>query len=346
MAKRDTAIETLRGLAVILMVCGHVIGSTGKVGMEVADDSWWRHFYLTLSPYRMPLFTTISGFVYAIRPISRSTVGDFALGKFRRLVLPLLFVSTLVYFASWGMGRGMPFRPEHFYKIYYLPFDLFWFLQAIILIFVYVSVAEVFDLMKTRAGWAMSLAAVSVGYLTLPRTTFFSFHSSLYLLPFFVLGLGLHRFGETCRNWPVRLVLMAGFATTLGLFQARIVHGWDPGIYAERAMFLVAGISGCALVFQPRVENRWLAWMGSYAYGIYLLHILFVAGSRIALRRLTNDTVPHGILFPVGLALGLCMPILVERSVQHVPWVKLLFFGQRSRSVALPVTAPSPRAAA
>ncbi len=346
MAKRDTAIETLRGLAVVLMVCGHVVGSTGRVGMEVADDSWWRHFYLTLSPYRMPLFTTISGFVYAIRPISRSGAGDFALGKFRRLVLPFLFVSTLVYFASWGMGRGMPFRTEHFYKIYYLPFDLFWFLQAIILIFIYVSVAELLDLTKTRAGWMMSLAAVSVGYLTLPRTTFFSFHSSLYLLPFFMLGLGLNRFGDAFRSLVVRSVLVAGFAATLVLFQARFVLGWEPSIYMDRAMFLVAGISGCALLFQPRFENRWLAWMGGYAYGIYLLHIIFVAGSRIALRRLTNDAVPHGVLFPIGLALGLSMPILIERNVQTMPWLKLLVFGQRSRPVTLPVPAPSPRAAA
>ena len=346
MAKRDTAIETLRGLAVVLMVCGHVIGATGKVGMEVADDSWWRHFYLMLSPYRMPLFTTISGFVYALRPITRSTAGDFALGKFRRLMLPFLFVSTLVYFASWGMGRGLPFSPEHFYKIYYLPFDLFWFLQAIILIFFYVSVAELFDLMKTRTGWLMSLVAVGIGYLTLPRTTFFSFHSSLYLLPFFVLGLGLHRFGETFRNWPVRFALVAGFGATLVLFLARNMFGWTPDIYAERAMFLVAGISGCALVFQPRVEVRWLAWMGTYAYGIYLLHILFVAGSRIALQRLTNDTIPDGLVFAIGLALGLFIPIVIERSVQNMPWIRLLVFGQRSRAVTLPVQAPSPRAAA
>ncbi len=314
--------------------------------MEVADDSWWRYFYLTLSPYRMPLFTTISGFVYALRPITPSTAGDFALGKVRRLGLPFLTVSTLVFFASWGMGRGMPFRVEHFYKIYYLPFDLFWFLQAIILIFVYVSVAELFDLMKTRTGWLVTLVMVGVGYLVLPRTTVFSFHSSLYLLPFFMLGVGLRRFGDTFRNWPVRLGLIAGFLATFVLFQWRHALGWEPSLHVERAMFLVAGTSGCALLFQPRFENRWLAWMGSYAYGIYLLHILFVAGSRIALRRLTDDAVTPLIVFPVGLALGLVMPIVIERSLGNLALVRLLIFGQRGRTVTLPVPASSPRAAA
>jgi len=345
MAKRDNAIETLRGLAVVLMVCGHVIGATSKVGMEVADDSWWRYFYLTLSPYRMPLFTTISGFVYALRPITWNTAGEFALGKIRRLVLPLLFVSTLVFFASWGMGRGMPFPVEHFYKIYYLPFDLFWFLQAIILIFIYVSAAELLEMMKSRSGWIASLAGVSVGYLILPRTTIFSFHSSLYLLPFFVLGLGLNRFGNTFRNWPIRLTLIAGFTVALVLFQRRYLFGWEPNPYLERLMYLGAGGCGCALLFQPRLENRSLAWMGKYAYGIYLLHILFVAGSRIALRRLTNDAIPDSVIFSIGLALGLVIPIGIERSAQNMPWVKLLIFGQRSRPVSVPVPAP-PAAAA
>jgi fucose 4-O-acetylase-like acetyltransferase len=345
MAKRDTAIETLRGLAVILMVSGHVVGSTGNVGMEVADDSWWRHFYLALSPYRMPLFTTISGFVYALRPITWNTAGEFATGKVRRLVLPLLCVSTIVFFASWAMGRGMPFSFSHFYKIYYRPFDLFWFLQAIILIFIYVSVAELFDLMKSRAGWAMSLVAVSIAYLTLPRTTLFSFHSSLYLLPFFVLGLGLQRFGDAFRGWPVRFALGVGFSATFVLFLQRNAFGWQPDLYSERLMFLVAGLSGCALLFQPRFEVRWLAKMGAFAYSIYLLHILFVAGSRIALRRITGDAIPDLVLFPICLALGLAVPILIERSVQHLPWVKLLILGQRSRPVALPVPASPPQAA-
>jgi peptidoglycan/LPS O-acetylase OafA/YrhL len=67
--QKDSAIQSLRGLAVILMVCGHVIGSTRANGMQVADRSAWRLFYLALKDLRMPIFTVISGFVYAMRPI-------------------------------------------------------------------------------------------------------------------------------------------------------------------------------------------------------------------------------------------------------------------------------------
>ena len=60
---KELSIETLRGLAIVLMVMGHVIGSKSNGGLQVSDDSWYRYFYLTLSPLRMPLFTVISGYV-------------------------------------------------------------------------------------------------------------------------------------------------------------------------------------------------------------------------------------------------------------------------------------------
>lgn len=346
MAKRDTAIETLRGLAVILMVAGHVIGATAEIEMEVPDDSWWRYAYFTTTPYRMPLFTTISGFVYALRPISWSTAGDFAAGKARRLLVPFVVVSTLVFGASLLMGRGMPYKAAEFYKIYYLPFDMFWFLQAILLVFVYVAAVELLELMRTPQTWAASLTAAGLAYLVLPRTTFFSFHSSLYLLPFFVLGLGLQRFSALFRSPAMRCCLVAGFLVTFGMFQAQRALGWHVSIYTERLLFLVAGISACALAFQPRLESRWLAWLGSYAFGIYLLHIIFVSGSRILFQRFTGGTTPYWLVFPVGLTLGLAMPVLIERNLNGAQWLTLLVFGQKSRRVALPLPEPAPRATA
>ena len=336
MAKRDAGIETLRGLALVLMVAGHVIGAHQKIGMHVADDSWWRYFYVTLAPYRMPLFTTISGFVYALRPITRDTVVDFATGKVRRLLVPFVTVATLAYLAAWTMHEGLPYAPPHMWKIYCMPFSVFWFLQAIMLIFVYVGVADLLQLMRSRAGWLLSLTTASVAYLVLPRTTVFSFHSSLYLLPCFVLGVGLNRFSSAFAGWSVRGVLLMLFAGSFALFQCRWL-GWEPALLMERGLYLAAGTSGCALLFQVRRPFRPLAWLGKYAYGVYLVHIVFVSISHQFLHR-TVGQVPSWLEFIVGLPISLVVPILIERSVQGLPWVPLLIFGQRTR-VPLPVPA-------
>ena len=82
---KDQSVETLRGMAIILVVMGHVIGSDNTGGMKVPDDSFLRHLYFTFEYLRMPLFTMISGWVYALHPVSQSNWNDFTIKKIRRI---------------------------------------------------------------------------------------------------------------------------------------------------------------------------------------------------------------------------------------------------------------------
>jgi fucose 4-O-acetylase-like acetyltransferase len=95
--KKDSSIETLRGIAIVLVVMGHVIGYKADEGMKVAEDSFLRHLYYTFEYLRMPLFTVISGWVYALKPVSKSYFTIFTLKKCRRLLLPLIFVGGFYY---------------------------------------------------------------------------------------------------------------------------------------------------------------------------------------------------------------------------------------------------------
>lgn len=94
---KDPNIETLRGLAILLVVAGHVIGIDATGGMKVADDSLWRYLYASLQYVRMPLFTAISGWVYALHPVAAHEAGTFMFKKARRLLLPMICVGTLYF---------------------------------------------------------------------------------------------------------------------------------------------------------------------------------------------------------------------------------------------------------
>ena len=67
---KNLQVETLRGFAIVPVVMGHVIGSASDGGMKVSEDSFLRYLYFTFEYLRMPLFTVISGWVYALRPSS------------------------------------------------------------------------------------------------------------------------------------------------------------------------------------------------------------------------------------------------------------------------------------
>src|SRR5688500_6001125 len=67
--RRDIPIETMRGIACVLLVAFHVIGDSATAGIHVADDSGFRYFANSFQYVRMPLFSFISGVVYAWRPV-------------------------------------------------------------------------------------------------------------------------------------------------------------------------------------------------------------------------------------------------------------------------------------
>src|SRR5678815_1036900 len=58
-------IQSLRGLACLLLVALHVIGGEATIGMQVDDDSVYRLFGKLMFHIRMPLFAFLSGYVYA-----------------------------------------------------------------------------------------------------------------------------------------------------------------------------------------------------------------------------------------------------------------------------------------
>lgn len=90
--KRNIPVDTLRGLACIMLVACHVIGLTPETGLRLHEGTL-KDANALLACIRMPLITFLSGLVYAWRPFS----GDwkpFINGKIRRLIIPMLVIGT------------------------------------------------------------------------------------------------------------------------------------------------------------------------------------------------------------------------------------------------------------
>ena len=66
---RNTNLDTLRGLACVLLTFYHVVGLDPASGLRLPLDSHYRAFNDMLAYIRMPLFTILSGVVYAMRPV-------------------------------------------------------------------------------------------------------------------------------------------------------------------------------------------------------------------------------------------------------------------------------------
>jgi glucans biosynthesis protein C len=152
--KKDLSVETLRGIAIILVVMGHVIGSKSDGGMKVPDDSFLRHLYFTFQYLRMPLFTVISGWVYALRPARLDKLGDFTIKKIRRILIPLIFVGGTYYIVqSIVPGTNFSYELKDIWRIVIFPYTFYWYLQSLFIVFLIVSVIDSYNLAQTFNKW-------------------------------------------------------------------------------------------------------------------------------------------------------------------------------------------------
>jgi peptidoglycan/LPS O-acetylase OafA/YrhL len=331
LANESLRVQTLRGLACLLLVAFHVIGSHATSGLRVDGTSAYRQFANLFMHLRMPLFTFLSGFVYAYRPVALGYASTFAGKKFRRLLVPLLCVSTLYFLLTLVVPESTGQVPLHqMWRIYVFPYVHFWFLQAIILVFAVVVVLESVQLLGTLRRYAIVLAVAMALHLCVRQqnaaTSLFSAVQAIYLAPFFLLGLGVNRFrGVLLQPWCI-WVSVACFLGAMAVHSVAVVaHGQitEPGTLLE----LVIGISGTLTLIHTLPYCRPLASLGAYSFTIYLFHPFFVATARSLLKLAQVSSTELGFLLGVGA--GLLGPPLLEQALRGMPLPRQILLGQR-----------------
>lgn len=331
LAKESLRVQTLRGLACLLLVAFHVIGSHATSGLRVDADSAYRQFANLFMHLRMPLFTFLSGFVYAYRPATLGYASTFAGKKLRRLLVPLLCVSTLYFLLTLVIPESTGQLPLHqMWRIYVFPYVHFWFLQAIILVFAVVVVLESVHLLGTLRRYAIALAVTMALHLCVSRqndaASLFSAVQAIYLAPFFLLGLGANRFrGVLLQPWCIwaSLACFLGAMTVHSI--AVVAHGQitEPGTVLE----LLIGVSGTLTLIHTLPHCRPLALLGAYSFTIYLFHPFFVAAARSLLKLAQVSSTELG--FVLGVGAGLLGPPVLEHALRGMPLPRQILFGQR-----------------
>lgn len=330
-ASRDAGVETLRGLAVLLMVAGHVIGNDASHGLRVPDDSGWRYAYFSLTPMRLPLFTAISGFVYAFRPVAAGRWATFMRGKLRRLFVPFLVVGGAFILVQ-SIAPGVRTRPAlgALPTLLIFPYAHFWYLYALAWVFALVGTLDALGLLDGVGGWALAVASSFALWASgLASTDLLGIGDATFLLPYFLLGLGVRRFGVPGGR-PLALAWLGLGAVGLLLHQGGWFGWWRLGGPWSHVGSSLVGTATVVALLTYRVAWAPLAAVGTCSYGIYLMHIFGTAGSRVLLGRAGVTSL--GALALAGVVAGIALPMALEKAVGDRPWPALLLLGRRVRS--------------
>lgn len=333
-SSKNLNIETLRGIAILLVVMGHVVGSGPTGGMQVEHGSGYRYLYCLMENLRMPLFTVISGWVYALHPVEVGHGWSFIVKKMRRLLLPMIFVGTL-YFILQHLTPGTNNKEalSSIWRIYLYPYTLFWYLPALFLVFCAMIGVEAAGWLSTLRRWgvamvvAWGLCLCELSHVVpseLPNLL--AFKNALYLLPFFILGVGLKRFGELLCAPRFRNVYL--MCTILGIALQQVNY-FTGALDFYRTMYLAVpiGLVWSAYLMSIKLQSSVFVKLAAYAYTIYLFHGFGTAGGRILLSYVgvTNTLA----VFVFATALAIFMPIMVDKVLSKSRYTGLLFLGKR-----------------
>lgn len=312
-------IDTLRGIACLLVVAYHVVGAGADSGLQLPMSSPWHRVVESFAFIRMPLMTGLAGYIFAAMPGLRRGLPHFIRRKARALVAPLLFVTLVMW-----VLRLIAYRDRDDLIAAYLNGYLhLWYIYALMLVFVAAGTIDRF-LAPSWRGWAGVMAAGVLLACLLPRIELFSISGALYLLPLFAFGIIVHQRQELIGSaWIVGGSAIVAVAI-LALQQASFGDGGGP-LAKNSVLGLVCGcaIFICLLRIVPK--GRWLDWIGPFSYTIYLWHPVANAAVRRVVRHSIDGTAP---LFAIGMAAGVFLPIALHLAVARHPRLSLPLIGR------------------
>ena len=317
---RNISVDTLRGIACILLVAYHVIGSNNNHGLKVSDGVY-RDLNDILAFIRMPLFTFLSGLVYANRPFVHNSK-KFIIGKVKRLLIPMITVGSIFAIVQ-SFIPGSNQAVQNWHLLHIIPVGHFWFLEAIFLIFMLIVPLEKFQLLSSKISFTLVFFVTCLFYVSNLELRYFSISGFIYLLPFFLAGLATQRFNLSLiiskKIVGLILIILACILITIYIGLIHIKSNRTP-------LALFIGCLSCYSLFSLKFNSHALAKIGIYSYSIYLFHVFFTAGSRIFLSKLGVTDI--NILFSLSLFAGVLGPIFFEEVFNKHKLTRLLFLGK------------------
>lgn len=349
--KRFQALDSLRGIAAMVVVCHHGYLSVPEVARNALH-------YLDFTPlsilmagrFAVMLFFVLSGFVLSLPYFAgtNSSYGPYIARRFCRLYLPFAFaICVAALLCHWLGGFALPMLSDHLNRAWSRPVTANVVASHLMLLtgnirlddpvwslVVEMRISIVFPLLVlwvARFGWKGVAAGVVVAFVCAKlkaalggEYTADSLAGSFLFMgryaPFFLFGIITAARLDGIRIFLMRMsralhaVLCVGaIITHMTLVHMGIEdHGYADVFYGLFAIYLVA-----SCVTFPRLASGLsggvFSWLGDISYSLYLIHVPVL----LAAFYLLYERMPHAAIvamaLPAALVAAHAMHYAIER---------------------------------
>lgn len=309
-------VDAAKGIGIILVVLGHAIVGLRDSALASPDSILIYIHYLIYS-FHMPLFFFLSGIFIAKRvaggALTFSKSSTIKLGKAYIIWLPIQMLMLVLA----GSLANKPLNGHilNFVSILWEPKYNFWFIYALLLM----NILSAIVLPKMGAGVMMVLCILLYSlaqWMKLPAMLWGLF----WFAPYYALGIV---FGIN----PIKFKMgrpalaTAGIAFTAAwLYIAQQLHQQGIRLWAI-STFATAATGGMATLLWvgasgKRITNV-LSYFGKESLTIYLVHVIFTAGTRIIMDKFLHITSIYTILV-FATCIGVAGPLLIKKLADRL----------------------------
>lgn len=341
-------LHAFRGFAILNIVGAHAwsfmifwTGGLDSTGLE-------NLFYFTESIFHggTLYFAIISGLLYS-KVLSARSWQSFFRSKFLNVILPYICVTILMTAAYWQYylenaqqnGLSISFLGSVGDNIIAGTGSIqFWYIPVLLTLF---AITPILSAIQRR--WSAVILLISAMPLIVSRSTFpdfLTFQTFIYFIGAYALGIGLGQHYDKIMykvKQHIRLLSIATILVSLTIGLQYLLQYQVDGIYSSRQSLVY--VQKCLLTllvlhwFSCLETNAklpsWLMSLGSYAFSIYFLHVLFI-GFLI----LTLQPYLEGYRFaPIIAGLGLANMVVGIGGSMLAAWGVKKLLGRYSRNL-------------
>ena len=332
--KRNSKIDFLKGVGILLVVWGHTI----QYGNNGEFDFFLNPIFIFIYTFHMPLFMFISGFLF-FYSVSNKRCSDVIIKKIKQLVVPIVAWST-VYYILVQLLTGKSISIIDLIKSC---ISSFWFLFTLFVLSVIVTLVH-------RYFKNNLFIYVVLGILILFLPEKFNLVYIKFMYPYFVLGYLLNKYKTKIMEY----IDIIGISCTI-LFLILLI-GWTKDYYIYttgmnlyvnnifRKLFVIcyrylAGVSGAGFIiyiiykfYQDNKYTNILNKIGKYTLGIYIVqtYIVMILDGFVIPSFLINNFLVYNFIFTPILAviiIGVCIGISIV--IKKNNYLKTIFLGGR-----------------
>lgn len=318
--KRIEWIDYAKACTCFLVVLGHIIQSLQKANIDpYSNITAFIEWFIYL--FHMPIFMCISGMLYIKnkKDFTWENYKKFSIKKIINLAIPyftfyVIFVGLNMLFSRHvNSARGI----EDLLKIFNQPIAPFWFLYALLSIFLVIPFLEkILKGNKTHIFFLLLMLKIISIFIT---TKIYFIDSVMEYSVFFYLGAFFYDKKQKTRNYMSVLYFI------LALIYYKLRTGLNVNVASLlKIFFAIAGIYVFLNIFRNINKSKILDTFKDYTFQIYLTHTIFAAAFRIILLKL--GIINYFIHLITGVLIGIYIPVIVSKLSDKIRYTNFFFY--------------------